>query len=83
MSYIAMTGMDYVSMVDGSHVRVEKGEEVHDLSPTSLSNELDAGNIQSVEVSGPAVVQSPAPVVVAADAPAAAPAPAAPAEESL
>lgn len=43
--YIAVVGLNYPSTKDGKPRRVEPGDTVIDMPPTSLKNEVRAGNI--------------------------------------
>lgn len=44
--YVATTGLNYPSAQTGKEVRVEAGELVLDMAPTSLKHELEAGNVK-------------------------------------
>ena len=46
--YVATAGLNYPSMKDGKERRVEIGELVLDMAPTSLKEELRAGNVKPV-----------------------------------
>lgn len=46
----ALTGLDYRHADTGKYVRVEAGEIVEGLNEVARKNELDAGNIEEVEI---------------------------------
>lgn len=46
--YVALTGLNYPSALDGKERRVEIGDTFSDMLPTSLKHELAAGNVKPV-----------------------------------
>lgn len=46
IQYVATTGLNYPSIRTGREMRVEAGETVLEMAPTSLKYELAAGNVK-------------------------------------
>lgn len=48
--YIATVGINYPLSSSGIEMRVEEGDTVEDMMPTSLKHELEAGNVIDTHV---------------------------------